>query len=403
MSQCIFCGEKLTPDTKPEHILLSALGGRMTTSQVICSTCNGKFGSTIDKDVGDQVATLRNLLLFDSGTGKPPPALRSVKAGADTINLKNDGTLELVAKPFTVTPLDNGQFRLEVTARSIEEIAYYLPHMAAHIGCSEEHLLQQFRAAEGRMVSRRPGVVHFHMPLGAGMATRSFVKSCLALWASLVGNAEMKSVAYDAARKFVTDDDEAFFRDRVHLDFRLLPELDRIKMRFGDLFNLIYVRGDDAGRVIGHFTLYNVIAWRFVLAERGGTSSRSIGLISNPVDPGTWSIAGDAGIEIDFAWLNSPDYPDEMIHAQQRLAVALRRSQENALNREIESITRTVFEKHGVTEGEAVTDPALQKKIVAEVNQRVAFHVMDLPVEDRLSGEELTTRVRAARGQAARE
>ncbi len=302
-----------------------------------------------------------------------------------------------------MTPLENGQFRLEVTARSVEEIAYYLPHMAAQIGCSEEHLLQQFRAAEGQMVSRRPGLIHFHMPFGAGMATRSFAKSCLVLWGTLVGNAEMKSAAYDAARNFVTDGDEVFFSDRVHLDYRLLPELDRIKTSFGDFFNLIYVRSDEAGRVIGHFTLYNVIAWRFVLAERNGTSNRSIGLISNPVDPSTWSIAGDAGIEIDFAWLNSLDYSHEIVHAQQRLAAAIGRSQENAMNREIESIIRTVFERHGVTEGETVSDPALQKKIVAEISQRVAFHLMDLPFENRLSGEELITRVRAARGQAAHE
>jgi hypothetical protein len=403
MRQCIFCEQYLTPDTKPEHILLSALGGRMTTSRVDCSTCNGKFGSTIDKAVAEHVAALRNLLQLNSGTGHPPPALRKVKAGADTINLTNDGRLELVAKPFTVTPLDNGQFRLAITARSIEEIAHYLPDMAAQIGCPVEHLLPRFKAAEGKIVSRRPGMVHFHMPLGGGMATRSFAKSCLVLWATLVGNTEVRSAAYEAARRFVTDDDAEFSKDRVHLDSRFAPRVVQIKERFGDFFNLIYVRSDDAGRVIAHFTLYNVIAWQFVLAESGGTPDLKIGLISNPMNPAIWSLTEDAGIDIDFGWLNSPDYSDELVHAQQRLAAAVERSQKDALNREIESIIRAVFEKHGVTEGDAVTDPVLQKKIVAEISQRVAHHVMDVPFEDALSGEELLTRVRAARSGASHE
>ena len=28
-TKCIFCDTDLTPDTKPEHILLNALGGRL--------------------------------------------------------------------------------------------------------------------------------------------------------------------------------------------------------------------------------------------------------------------------------------------------------------------------------------------------------------------------------------
>jgi hypothetical protein len=49
---CIFCGTELTADTKPEHILLNALGGRKTTQRVICS---------------GQVGTLRNFVV----TGRP--------------------------------------------------------------------------------------------------------------------------------------------------------------------------------------------------------------------------------------------------------------------------------------------------------------------------------------------
>src|SRR3954454_10963210 len=51
IGHCIFCDNELTPNTKAEHILLNALGGRKTTRRVICSDCNERFGQTIDKSL----------------------------------------------------------------------------------------------------------------------------------------------------------------------------------------------------------------------------------------------------------------------------------------------------------------------------------------------------------------
>ncbi|MGB7075699.1 MAG: HNH endonuclease, partial [Xanthobacteraceae bacterium] len=98
--RCIFCNAELTADTKPEHILLSALGGRKTTRRVTCSQCNSDFGNTIDKAITEQVVFVRSLLNLKSSDGKPAPILKKIVAGPDTINIYGDGTLEL-SKPFT--------------------------------------------------------------------------------------------------------------------------------------------------------------------------------------------------------------------------------------------------------------------------------------------------------------
>jgi hypothetical protein len=60
--KCIFCDHTLGPTTKPEHILLNALGGRKTARRVICSEWNSRFGSTIDDAFAEQVEIIRNLL-----------------------------------------------------------------------------------------------------------------------------------------------------------------------------------------------------------------------------------------------------------------------------------------------------------------------------------------------------
>lgn len=181
MAKCIFCDNELAEDTKPEHILLNSLGGRKTTRRVDCSACNGMFGSTIDDEVGKQVAVLRNALQLNSGTGSPPPMLRHIQSGNDIINLTKDGTPELVAKPFAVRKLEDGCFELQITAKSVEEAAPYIPHIAAQLGCAEEQVLEILKSTAGSYVERRPDTVHHPLEFGGPLAVRSAAKSALVL------------------------------------------------------------------------------------------------------------------------------------------------------------------------------------------------------------------------------
>jgi hypothetical protein len=348
VTKCIFCDNDLTEDTKPEHILLNALGGRKTTKRVDCSACNNEFGSTIDDEVGKQVAILRNMLQLDSGGGRAPPMLRNLQSGSDIINLRNDGTPELVVKPFSVRKLEDGRFELQITAKSIDEAARYIPHIAAQIGCSEEQVLEILKSATGSCVERRPDTVHHALGFGGPLAVRSAAKSALVLWATLVGNEDVKLQPYEQVRNFVVAGDEAFNQARVHLDSRYLPQSDRLQHRFGAFFNLIYVRSNEAGCVVAHFTMYNIISWHIVLAEEGGTPNARLGLISNPLEPAVWSDTIADEFDIDFAWLDSPDYADEFLRARERLEATMRHHVETQRSRELNRITADVFAKHGI-------------------------------------------------------
>jgi hypothetical protein len=107
---------------------------------------------------------------------------------------------------------------------------------------------------------------------------------------------------------------------------------------------------DESGRVVAHFTLYNVISWQIVLAEAGGTPNARIALISNPLAPAEWSDTIADEIDIDFAWLDSPDYPDEFKRARERLEATLRHKAETQRTRELNRIAADVFEKHGIVD-----------------------------------------------------
>jgi hypothetical protein len=388
MPNCIFCDTPLDANTKPEHILINALGGRNTTRTVDCSECNERFGGTIDKALADSVAGLRNMLVLESGSGKPPPSLRRVKAGTDIINFNNDGTLEAVQKPFTVTPNHAGTANVQIRANTIEDIARHIPNIAGALKYTEEQVMQLLANAEGTWVSRRPGTVHFHFGFGGPEVSRSLVKACLVLWATAVGNEEVTSEAFAKARRFVLDgEDDEFARTRVHLDSRHPFALDEWKGRFGPFFNVIYIRSDAAGRVVAHFTLYNVVGLHMVLAESGGTPNLKIALAANPMAPAAVTPLKLAQeIDIPFGWLDGPEYPRDMTRARERLAAFVELAQKNALNRQTEAIIREVFEKHGIAEGTAVTDPIIKQTILNEIVQRFVLHIMNLPHEEKVSG-----------------
>lgn len=159
MPKCIFCENELTESTTPEHILQNALGGRMTTKWAICSEHNNIFGGSIDKALAAQVEVIRNHLQLQSGTKKPPPPLRNLMAGTETITIGSDGTPQLKVRPFEVVELAEGQFDVKIMARTEDELRDLLPHLAAKLKIPLEQLKQQAAAGTASILERRPDTV----------------------------------------------------------------------------------------------------------------------------------------------------------------------------------------------------------------------------------------------------
>jgi hypothetical protein len=179
-------------------------------------------------------------------------------------------------------------------------------------------------------------------------------------------------------------------------------QVDELKRRFGKLFNLIYVKSNEAGRVVVHFTLYNIISWRIVLAEAGGTPNTRIGLVANPLDPSKWSDVIADEIDIEFGWLDSPDYSDEFVRTRARISDVVRHYYESETPRELHRIADEVFRKYGiVADDEPIKDPELLNRIVSEISQRFASHALNLPHVENLTGVQIASQLRKLRGKVA--
>lgn len=361
----------------------------MTTKLADCSTCNGRFGSTIDNELMKQVVRIRNMLRMESGSGKAAPARRGIDAGSDKINILGDGRMELVAKPFTVHRNLDGSYAIQIKTRSFEEAERLVPNIAAAVGIPEAELRRHLAESRGRMVEARPGIIHSEEAFGGPDAIRSMVKSTMCLWASELGNSEVHGEVYDAARRFIMTGEADFNITRTYLDARVLPCSDQLKESYGPLFNLIYVCSDASGRVIAHFTLYNCLSWQFILAGSGGSPNRKVALVSDPLNPKRWRSRGVAeAYDVPISWLDSPNFENGLEQSRVRLEAVLALYFERSREAEITRIVEDSFAEFGVVPGESLS-PDQFEAFSRKVSQRSAALFLDLPYEEELTSEQM--------------
>ena len=388
MANCIFCGTLLDGQTKPEHVLLDALGGRKTTTQIICSKCNSTFGGGIDKILAEQFQVVRNLLQLESGTGRPAPTRKKVRVGTDVVNIHGDGTLELASKPFTLSVLPDGGIDVQITARSLEHFEQLIPHIAAAVGVSEEEFRSQLPFEKFRYIQRRPGMANESFSFGGHEAFRSAAKACLILWALKVGRDEVSSLYYAHARDFVVSGSEDFLRSRTALDARLVDITGEMRAAYGPIFNLIYIRSNSEGRVVAHFTFYNIIGFQIVLAESGGLADKFVALVSNPIIPSDWSDKAGDIFNINFDWLDRPEYYDILDKQRERFASLMDVYYDIATQRSIKNISDKVFVKYDLGDDDPIPGD-LQDQIISELGARLAAHALDFPYEEPVPDEVL--------------
>ena len=369
MKRCIFCSEQLTKNTPPEHILHNALGGRKTTKQVICGNCNNAFGGTIDKALTSQVELIRNHLQLKSGAGKPPPMIRGMQAGDTTFDYRKDGTPKKSGKPFTVEIEDNN-VSVSVETSSFGEFEKLIPNIAAQAGISPEELTKQMMQEEFTITSIPLNRVRVQQSFGGTDAIRSMAKSCLILWATVVGNDHIRSSPFSDVRNFIAVGSETYNEQNTHMDTRSIPCDRSLTSRYGDFYNLVFVQSDHRGRTIGHFTLYNMTSWQILLSPEGSLPNTAVGLISNPINPSIWSDKFADQFSISSTWLKAP-VSDDFDSVTRRMAKMTKYHVELGQKREIGRIVDETIAKYDF-DADGIMSEIHHEKIFNEIADRMA-------------------------------
>ncbi|PWV55519.1 HNH endonuclease [Chitinophaga sp. S165] len=115
---CYNCNVPFTTEnSSEEHILPQGIGGRLTSTELLCRNCNSKYGSTIDKDLSKQFESFVALLRLKRQRSKELPILKNLISPSGKLFTLKDGRFpEPVHSPVTKTA--NGY---SINARNEEE------------------------------------------------------------------------------------------------------------------------------------------------------------------------------------------------------------------------------------------------------------------------------------------
>lgn len=369
--RCVLCKEEIPEKTKPEHVLLNSLGGRMTVRDVICPECNHKMGIGADEDLAKTTEFLRNICHLKAGDGDSAPEIRNFKTDGQRFDLAAGMKPRLRAeKPLTLSFSDEG-FQVVIEAYSEVEADRLLTGAATSIAKrigkyppGAIDALKKEMLKDKRSSFRPAPAINYTLQFGSGRSQQSMAKSCLVLWARECGNAEVNLPQYEEIRHFIQSSDEPKgHRHMMAMDTRMLPTLPE---RFGTNPNVIWVGSNENGMVFGYFRLYGVIGWRFLLRNSGAPSGKKVCLISNPFDNKEWGLFkdGECPIGIDWVWetwdVERPDF--NLVEAG--LRPMLKYAHEASTDDWLRDLIFAGFQKSGCGEGEKITKDHIE--ILAE-------------------------------------
>jgi hypothetical protein len=379
MAKCIFCPNQLGLKTKPEHILLAALGGRKTSRKLICSNCNSLFGATIDAELAKQFAPLRSMFGLKSGNGDMPPGVKVTDVAGRELLIRPDGALqEFGKKPFTVKNHSSGPKELSINVTSREQLEHFLPNMAAATGTTAAELRVLIQQAQGVESFERAGLVKQTLNIGGGKALRSLVKQCSMLWAAKTGNAEAHQIPYAAARSFILNDSESFRSTRVFDDTRDLPEHQALSEAYGPIYSSILVCSDFRGRVVGNFNAYTAASWSLVLAEDGGMPNKKAFLVSNSLNTASWS-GNESLVPIaDASWLDPANVVTDQQAAVTRFSRLMSHYAPLGGKREVDRIVKDAWDRLDLKEGDVLTKEHTDQ-LAAEISLRFVSYINGIP------------------------
>lgn len=189
MTTCYLCDELLTASAdniSKEHIILNAIGGHLKSKELLCKTCNSKFGEDADSELAKQLLFLSSYLQVKRDSGE-----NQIIKGAKTADGREyhivDGSKPTLAKPKFEKKIENGETKYSIAARNESELIKMLTGLRKkHPELDLELAKQKFQWQEEYLDEH----LSHDMTIGGDLAFKSIVKSAVNFYIHTQGEKE---------------------------------------------------------------------------------------------------------------------------------------------------------------------------------------------------------------------
>lgn len=386
---CLYCDSPL--DGSVEHLLLSAIGGRKKSRRVLCSRCNGRFGSTIDRELAEQLQIFSNILSIKSGRGDDAP---TIKGGT----LSTGGRWNLMPggrpQPLDVTiRVEESDGIKKTTIRAPVNKKHVIKQILEGLASKEGKTLADLGNSNARLESvYLEESLMFDFDIGGMDSLRAVAKMALNLLAAEIGSDRVRTDEFARIRALVTRGEVAD-QALVNFDYRNeFPEPPNLSISAGWSHRIVISANQATGVVAGFVRLYGALRFSVILANAWNGPSLTYAYI---VDPVAGQHEERRGFPPSFAtWEQLAEHrPDKPAfqNAMEQLAPLVReRMNESAIHQIVDDSITEAFAD--LNEGDLITQAHINKAASLVANRfglwrsrRSSSRPMDV---DEILGEE---------------
>ncbi len=361
--RCILCKNEFSEISAEEHVLLNALGGRLTAKRTICTACNHEMGNGADRDLAESTAFLRNACKLKAGDGDNAPTLRRLETDGESFDVLPGMQQRVRARKPMDIRIDDRDVFINIEAHSEEQAQKLVlgaaTKIAKQLGYNDPRVTEAIKKdiLKDRKAAFHPvPAIRQTIEFGAGRSQQSMAKACLVLWAMRVTSEEVVATKYDNIRDFIkTGTKETDPQKSMKADTRPLPALPN---EFGDNPNLVWAGSDKSGRVYGYFRLYGAIGWRSLLCEKSAPPSLEICLVSNPFDNRMWRLFEESDSPVRYGWVSAEwnSWPVQFDKVKQKIGGMIEYAREMSQRDWLLRLISEGLSEAGCAEGEVITE-----------------------------------------------
>lgn len=261
MGTCIFCEKPL--DGSREHIIPSAIGGRIASTELVCSDHNNSLGGTIDRALAEQLSVISNLLKIRTGRRRDPPKIQNLTTtDGQKIELEPGGLIVLPRPTKELSKTENGttEFVVSGDATKRDQLKMVVSGLLRGLRVNRTEV-QHLRA---RVRSQRHEV-NVGFTLGGVDQARAIAKMALLLFARTTSVAYAQEEPFRGIRDFVADSLGApldFIRYGLPFDGLAIP------LGIPPTHHVVVSANPAKRAVIGLVEIYGAFRYSILLSEK---------------------------------------------------------------------------------------------------------------------------------------
>ncbi|MCF6434586.1 HNH endonuclease [Pseudoalteromonas sp. MMG022] len=224
MIKCLYCERSEFESGKGsnEHAILSSLGGKKTSRNICCVSCNKRLGDEIDKGLANEFVFISNFLNITTGRKKKAKTIKNAGSidGFD-FELKSGGSPYISKVTGNTLPADGNAIKMSFQARNPEEALKLMEQFALSNGKSLDDVVDT--SVKVTTTYDIPKVMG-SFRLGGEPFFRSVCKMMVTYLATLCDSERLRDGSFEKVIDYITG--KATQRVEVSFDYNTnFPEL----------------------------------------------------------------------------------------------------------------------------------------------------------------------------------